>query len=311
MGYATKSFGSCDVIIKEGTPGKSFFKLIDGKAGVYSNYKKKDELQLGTIEAGEYFGEMAILEEYPRSATIVAQGKTTVIEIPEKDMKTYFAENPSEVLELMRQLIERIASMTNDYEEAKSLLKEVKSSEEGKKKSLFSKIKKQVNMYQLNKNKITEPSQESLRLALRGISEEGPCNIESFKNGSIIFKEGQVDEHMYILHGGIVGMYEGYGQPFSQTRLAELMSVSFFGEMGLVYDDPRNATAVAESDGTRVEIISKQGLEALAVSCPVKVEMILRNLSYRLRKLNCDFLYTCKEITETYTSSGEEEKTEE
>ena len=306
MGLVEKTFGSCDVIIKEGASGKSFFKLLKGKAGVYSNYGKKDQLQLGTIETGEYFGEMAILEEYPRSATIVAQGAAQVIEIPAKEMKTYFAENPSEVLELMRQLIERISSMTNDYEEAKSLLKEVRDTEDSKKKSLFSKIKKQVNAYQLNKNKITEPSQESLRLALRGVNESGPCNIESFKKGAVIFKEGQVDEHMYILHGGIVGMYEDYGKSFSQ-RIVELMSVSFFGEMGLVYDDPRTATAVAESDGTRVEIISKKGLEALAVACPVKVEMILRNLSYRLRKLNVDFLITCKEITEAYSGKGGEE----
>ena len=35
-------------------------------------------------------------------------------------------------------------------------------------------------------------------------------------------------------------------------------------------------------------------------TCPNKVYMILRDMSYRLRKLNVEFLKTCKEITDNY-----------
>ena len=62
----------------------------------------------------------------------------------------------------------------------------------------------------------------------------------------------------------------------------------------------REATAVAETDDTYVEVITPDYLEAIFNACPVKIELILRQLSYRLRVLNYDVITTCKEITEAY-----------
>ena len=62
----------------------------------------------------------------------------------------------------------------------------------------------------------------------------------------------------------------------------------------------REATAVSESDDTYVETITPEYLEPIFLSCPVKIELILKQLSYRLRVLNIDVINTCKEITETY-----------
>ena len=66
--------------------------------------------------------------------------------------------------------------------------------------------------------------------------------------------------------------------------------------------ESRLATAVAESDETKVEVIHNEDLESLFQTNPIKVAIILRHLSYSLRKITIDFLNTCKEITETYNS---------
>ena len=58
----------------------------------------------------------------------------------------------------MKHLGRRVQAMTNDYNEAKALLKEVKEAEASKKKSLFSRIKKHVDMYENNKDYIAPPS---------------------------------------------------------------------------------------------------------------------------------------------------------
>ena len=73
MSWAEKTFKRGEVIMKEGDVGQSFFKLLDGKAGVYADYTKKNPFRLGFLNAGEFFGEMAILEASPRSATVVAE----------------------------------------------------------------------------------------------------------------------------------------------------------------------------------------------------------------------------------------------
>ena len=94
MGMAQKEFKKGEVIIKEGDSGKSFFFLLEGGASVYGGFGKNNQLKIADLEAGEFFGEMAILEAYPRSATVVAKGNTRVVEIPGNEMNEFFDENP-------------------------------------------------------------------------------------------------------------------------------------------------------------------------------------------------------------------------
>ena len=299
MSSIEKTFKNGEVIIKEGDIGNSFFQLLEGKANVVADYGKKDQLRLAVLEAGEYFGEMAIIETYPRSATIIAEGNVRVAEIPENDLNSYFTEYPDKIIELIKHLGNRVRKMTDDYNDAQALLKQLQESDENKKNSLFSKIKKHINLYQTNKNKIPEQSAESLRDSYDEIANDKSGNIENYSKGTIIFSEGEFGRCMYILQGGKVGIYSHYGES-NQVKLTDLTAVSFFGEMGMISEENRSATAIAEEDDTYVEIIFPEDLENLFKTCPVKIDMILRHLSYRLRRLTIDFLNICKEITETY-----------
>ena len=298
MSVVEKSFYKGEVIVKEGDIGDSFFRLIEGKASVYADWDKKDQepFRIALLETGEYFGEMAIIEAYPRNATIVAVGNVRVIEIPKDDLTSYFRENPDQILVLMKHLGNRIKAMTNDYNEAKTLLKEVREAEAAKKKSLFSRIKKHVDMYESNKDTIAPPpSAEVIAQVFETITDEGSGDIRACEANTIIYDEGSVDNCMFILRNGTVGMYDK-----NRDLISELKPVSLFGEMGMLTGDPREATAVAETDDTYVEVITPDYLESIFNACPVKIELILRQLSYRLRVLNYDVITTCKEITEAY-----------
>jgi len=299
MGLAEKTFNKGEIIIKEGDVGKTLFYIQEGKAGVYVDYGKKNPFRLGILEAGEFFGEMAILEAYPRSATVVAERNITVTEIPGDDMNSFFAENPDLIIELMKLLGKRIETMAADYIESQVLLKQLREADEGKKKSLFSKIKKHMDAYQSNKNPLTEPSKDLLRDELETYKNQSSGELKNLNKGMFVFKEGKEEKCMYILHNGRVGVYNNY-RSREEVMLSELDAVSFFGELGIISDEPRNATSVVESSGATVEIITREDLQKMIKECPNKVYMILRDMSYRLRKLNVNFLKTCKEITENY-----------
>ena len=299
MGLAEKTFKKGEIIIKEGDVGKTLFFINEGKAGVYVDYGKKNPFRLGFVEAGEFFGEMAILEAYPRSATVVAERNISVIEIPGDDMNSFFSENPDQIIALMKLLGSRIETMAADYVESQVLLKQLRDADEGKKKSLFSKIKKHMDTYQANKNQLDEPSREGLKAELEKYKDVSAGELKTLRKGMFIFREGKEEQCMYILHSGKVAMYNNYRSK-EEVMLSELEAVSFFGEMGIISDEPRNATAVVESNGATVEAISREDLQTMIHKCPNKVYMILRNMSYRLRKLNVDFLKTCKEITDNY-----------
>ena len=242
---------------------------------------------------------MAILEESPRSATIVAETSVTVVEIPENEMTKYFKENPDQIIELMKHLGNRIQTMAADYAESQVLLKQLKDSDETKKKSLFSKIKKHIDTYQVNKNKLNEPDGKALRAEFDKLKDDNTGDIKNYNRGTFIFKEGKVENCMYILHNGNVSLVSDY-RTKEEAKLKDYEAVSFFGEMGIISEQPRAATAIVESGSATVETVSPEDLQKLIKTCPDKIELILRHMSYRLRKLNIDFVNACKEITETY-----------
>ena len=299
MGLTEKTFRDGEIIIKEGDNGTSFFRLLEGNAGVYAGFGKNDQIKLAVLNAGEYFGEMAILEAYPRSATVVAKGSARVVEIPGDELKAYFTANPDQIIELMRYLGNRVQTMTKDYNDSKLLLDELRQSDAAKKDSLFSKIKKHIDVYQSNKNKLAEPDTSSLKEELEKIKGNNTGNIKAYNKGIFIFREGDFATSMDILHSGEVGLYTNYRHK-DELKINSYSAVAVFGEMGMIAEEPRNATAVADSENVRAEIINQEDLEKIFLACPAKIEFILRHLSYQLRRLTIDFLNVCKEITETY-----------
>ncbi len=97
---------------------------------------------------------------------------------------------------------------------------------------------------------------------------------------------------MYAVYGGSVGIYINYGTE-EEKKITSLFADSFFGEMGLLLDEPRSATAVVEEDNTLLECIRKEDLETLYRENPVKVYMIVSHLSHRLRQLTREYVRAC------------------
>ncbi len=295
-----RRFSKGEVIFKQGDEGNSFFKILEGSVEVIANYGQEDERELTFLEAGAIFGEMAVIETYPRSSTIVAKDDVLTVEITGKELNGYFSENPDMIFEIMKHLGKRLKELTTEYDVLASLLKEVRASQDRKSETIFSKIKKYIDFYASGKNNINKPSAESLREASEGLKQQ-KGKIETYNQGTVIFKEGETGKCMYIVYGGKVGIYKNYGDS-KQVKLTDLYPVSFFGEMGMIADEARSATAVAEMEETFVEIIRPEGLEEMFRESPVKIEMILKHLSYRLRMLTYDYLSACKEINDLYNS---------
>ena len=299
MDSIKKTYVNGEIIIKEGDIGNSFFQLLSGSAGVYVNYGEADQGKLTVLNDGQYFGEMAVIEAYPRSSTVVAEGSVEAIEIPGSELNTYFTENPDKIIELIKHIGNRLRALTDDYDEAKAILKKIENPDEDKSNETFlTKLAKHIGFYKLAKVDLTAPSAEALREQSKDLS-KGETTA-TYPKGTIIYKKGEVSNCMYILHSGSVGIYYNYGEA-NELMLTELLPVAFFGEMGMLAGKERSATAVAKSNETYLEIVRLEDLESMFKTSPVKVDMILRHLSYRLRSLTIDYFNTCKKISEAYS----------
>ena len=293
-----KLFSRNEVVFREGDLGESFFQIMEGKAGVYLHYGEADERKLTEMKPGQYFGEMAVIGAWPRTATIVAEEDLRVTEITEAGLNEYFTEQPDRILAIMKQIGSRIRTLTEEYDEVAAFLKEKKDDGAEKKEGFLAKLKKYREISALaKKNAVRNTVEETVKVKIQDKPKDSPLPVESCDKGQIIFREGESGTFMYAIHGGTVGIYTGYGSTL-EKKLTALYPNSFFGEMSLIDHERRSATAVAEENGTILEIISAENLQDLFKANPLEVDMILRHLSNRLKKLTIDYVKACDEAVQ-------------
>lgn len=138
------------------------------------------------------------------------------------------------------------------------------------------------------------------------------ANISKFGAGETIFRENEKGNHMYILQKGCVEIKKKVDQGTVLLKIVDTVN-DFFGEMALVDEKPRSATAIAREE-TEVLMIDQASFEKLIVTNGKFALKIIKILSERIRNSNVEIseLITdaplerlCKGMTEYAQSSGE------
>ena len=124
-----KEYKQGTVIFNQGDPGDCMYDIFSGRVGVYVGYNTPNEKLLTELKAGEFFGEMGLLEKAPRSATVVALEDTLAYVVSERDFNEYFMKQPEKALLIMRQLSQRLRKRTEDYMDACRAVHEVLETE--------------------------------------------------------------------------------------------------------------------------------------------------------------------------------------
>ena len=90
-------------LIKEGSPGREFFVLVDGTAEIRRKGKKID-----SAGPGDFFGEMALLSDQPRNATVVTTSPVDALVVTARNFRTLIETNPLIALKVMRAVADRL-----------------------------------------------------------------------------------------------------------------------------------------------------------------------------------------------------------
>lgn len=109
---AVHVFAPEETVIRAGEPGSSMFVIHRGKVSVQINDNGRPRT-VATLAEGAFFGEMALFTGEPRSANIVADEETEVLEIGHDAMKHVFETNPALVESLSHIIAERRQALTD------------------------------------------------------------------------------------------------------------------------------------------------------------------------------------------------------
>lgn len=103
-----KSYRKGAVIIEERTEAERFFIIYRGKIEITKKFESDEEFVLSVQSDGDFFGEMALLDEQPRSATARALEPTIVLETSRKNFETLLYKAPMLAYRIMRELSSRL-----------------------------------------------------------------------------------------------------------------------------------------------------------------------------------------------------------
>ncbi len=88
-----ESFRSGEVIFKEGDAGTKFYMILKGEVRISKFIKNLGEEALTILKEGEYFGEMALIDNYPRSAHAIANLDASLVTITKTELDQIFIED--------------------------------------------------------------------------------------------------------------------------------------------------------------------------------------------------------------------------
>ena len=90
-----REFAKGEVAVREGDPGDALFLIMEGEMAVIKGMGKEQEFVLDRIGKDDFFGEMALLDGNPRSASIRAESEAVVLVLNDEDFVRIIEDYPS------------------------------------------------------------------------------------------------------------------------------------------------------------------------------------------------------------------------
>lgn len=296
-------FKENEIIFWEGSVGSTLYQILEGTVSVILNYGTGDEEKLTELGEGRIFGEMAVLEAWPRSATVIAvHGPVRALEIGSDELNGFFTEEPDKIRLIMNNLSHRLRELTDDYMEVCGTISEMRRTrgeKENRKEGLLSRIGKFLRVYgHFLGNDAILSAMETYE-DIEKVKEEHGHMRENlrFRKGQVIFRQDDPGDCLYYIGFGTVGIYKDYGTP-NEKLLTTLTADQFFGEMGLIEKLPRSATAVVMEDDTVLTRITEEGLDEMFAERPTIILRTLQHISSRLRALTKDYVKACRTVAQ-------------
>jgi CRP/FNR family cyclic AMP-dependent transcriptional regulator len=206
---------------------------------------------LDTVRKGEIFGEMAVISGRPRSASAAARGDCTLFSMDADELQAAIGRSPEFALMLASVMYDRLRFIAQRLAQKKlepgSLAREATVFDPGLVQQLIASL----------------PSAATVR----------------YPRETVIFKEGQTGNFMYLVKSGRVAIAVG-------ANIVEVIGPGgTFGEMAVVDQSPRTARAGALEESELVSI-DKEALLGLIKKQPTFAMALLRGISDRLRHMN-------------------------
>lgn len=104
------------IVVHEGEPGDAMYVILNGLVKIVYYTPEGREVVLSLLGGGEFFGEMALLDKEPRSATVMTLEDSEFAYIRRSDFERLLSKNPNLALEMLSEVTRRLRRTSNILE---------------------------------------------------------------------------------------------------------------------------------------------------------------------------------------------------
>lgn len=113
-----RTFKRGEVIFHKGDSGSTLFMIVLGQVKILLPSDSGEEALLAVLDAGDFFGELSLIDEQPRSATVVATEQTETLVLHRDDFLNFLSTNPGLAIDMLRVLAQRLRETDEFIEDA-------------------------------------------------------------------------------------------------------------------------------------------------------------------------------------------------
>jgi CRP-like cAMP-binding protein len=96
-----------EIIVREGDVGETMFIIQEGEVRIHKRARDR-ETTLALLKAGDFFGEMAIIDREPRSASATAATEAKILILSKDIFESQIKTNPKIIMSILRKMSERL-----------------------------------------------------------------------------------------------------------------------------------------------------------------------------------------------------------
>jgi len=108
----THSYPRNTIVINQGDISNSLHVIVEGRVKVFLANEEGKEIILNTQGPGEYFGEIALLDAEPRSASVITMEKSRIAILSKADFEAFLLESPQIMMKILRNTFARLRALT-------------------------------------------------------------------------------------------------------------------------------------------------------------------------------------------------------
>jgi len=287
-------FKAGSVITVEGkTEADRFFIIRQGKISIAKETEVIQEEGGNVFGPGDFFGVVECMASRPRIETVSARTDVSLIGIRKDQFGVLIMKNALIAMKIIRQFSKKLRYFSDAIARLSLKGKEVEADPE--KMFEVAKFYEEKNnpqhacyaykkyLQHLPQGRNAAEAQTNIEVLSRECQLEEPSSqglTRLYKDGSVVFVEHEPGEEVFIIQQGKVNITKILSN--QEVLLAGLHPGDIFGEMAILENKPRSATAIASGGGTLMMVVNKSNFEPMVQQKPQIAAKLIQLLSERI-----------------------------